>query len=60
MRGIRGLSERVGQRKIVTVRLYPWCCCVAVLLCCSWKWISKRVLTGWDVKGESNVVQNVG
>ena len=31
-----------------------------MLLCCSWKWISKRVLTGWDVKGESNVVQNVG
>ena len=31
-----------------------------MLMCCSWKWISKRVLTGWDVKGKSNVVQNVG
>ena len=31
-----------------------------VLLCDSGKGIGKRVLTGWDVKGASNVVQCVG
>ena len=30
-----------------------------VLLLCFWAWISKRVLTGWNVKGASKVVQRV-